>query len=192
MKKILIGIFLITVIGFIVSFATGLFNESEDGRSSSLRTVPVTRRNISSSVTATGIIKPGVGAEVRVGSRISGVVKHLHTNIGNEVRTGQLLAELDPTENQARYNQAKAALELAKANLNYTNLDLDRQKKLLIQQFVSQDKVDSAQRAHEVAMSEVNQAKANLRFAKIQLEYTKIYAPISGVVASVSTQEGET
>jgi len=105
-----------------------------------LQTARVTRRDISSSIIAPGIIRPGVGAEVRVGSRISGVVKRLYTNIGDRAEKGKLLAELDPIENEARYNQATASLELSRANLNYARLDLNRQQLLLKKNFVSQDK----------------------------------------------------
>ncbi|MCP5051111.1 MAG: efflux RND transporter periplasmic adaptor subunit [bacterium] len=191
-KKVLIGIFLMAIAGLIAVLATGVFDENETATSNGLRTVPVTRRDISSTVIATGIIKPGVGAEVRVGSRISGVVKRLYTNIGDKVKKGRLLAELDPTENNARFNQASAALELAQANLDYASLDLKRQQQLLKKQFVSQDRVDTAERSFDVARSQFKQAKANMDYAKIQLDYTKIFAPITGVVASISTQEGET
>jgi RND family efflux transporter MFP subunit len=145
-----------------------------------------------SSVLATGIIKPGVGAEVRVGSRVSGIVKRLHVKIGDRVEKGQLLGELERTEFQARYNQAEAALENAGARLNYATLNLDRQRALIKKNFTSQNKVDEAERAHEVAGSDLKQARANLDYAGIQLGYTWIRAPIPGVVASVSTQEGET
>jgi macrolide-specific efflux system membrane fusion protein len=133
-----------------------------------------------------------VGAEVRVGSRVSGIVTNLHVNVGDNVREGTLLAEIDSTEFEARLHQAEANLEVAKANLEFALLDRDRQNELLTKDLVSQNVVDVAERGHEVAEAEVKQAEANLEYARIQLEYTKIRAPISGVVASVSTQEGET
>ncbi len=191
-KKVLIGTFVIVLVVLMAGLTFGLLEEGEPGNPPGLQTARVTRRDISSSIIATGIIRPAVGAEVRVGSRISGIVKRLYTNIGDRVEKGKLLAELDPIENEARYNQAAAAVELAHANLNYARLDLNRQQLLLKKKFVSQDKVDTAERAFEVAESEFKQTKANLEYAKIQLGYTKIFAPISGVVASVSTQEGET
>ncbi len=152
----------------------------------------VTRRDISSSVLATGIIKPMVGAEVRVGSQASGTVKHLYVNIGDMVEKGQVLAELDPAELQAEYNQAKAALENARANAEYAKLDLKRQRSLLKQNFISQNQLDLAEKTFEINKAKLKQAEANLAYADVQLGYTKIIAPISGVIASVSTQEGET
>ncbi|NOY60728.1 MAG: efflux RND transporter periplasmic adaptor subunit [Calditrichaeota bacterium] len=158
----------------------------------SIQTATVTRRDISSSVLATGIIKPMVGAEVRVGSRASGTVQHLYVNIGDMVEKGQVLAELDPAELQAEYNQAKAALENARANYEYAKLDLKRQRSLLKQNFISQNQLDLAEKSFEINKAKLKQAEANLAYAGIQLGYTKIIAPISGVIASVATQEGET
>jgi len=119
-------------------------------------------------------------------------VQHLYVNIGNMVKKGQLLAELDPAELQAQYNQAKAALENARANAEYAKLDLKRQRSLLKQKFISQNKLDLAEKSFEINKAKLKQAQANLAYAAVQLGYTKIIAPIAGVIASVSTQEGET
>lgn len=157
-----------------------------------LRTAEAVRRDMGASVLATGVIKPMVGAEVRVGSRVSGIVHRLRANIGDRVEKGDVLAELDPTELQARVDQAAAALENNRAGLDYAQLDLERKRSLLSQAFVSQEQVDQAEKALRVAEAQVRQAEASLDYAKIQMGYTRITAPISGVVGSVSTQEGET
>jgi len=191
-KNVIILSSVVIVMVLVVGFSLGLFTSSSQGNSGTWHTRMVTRRDMGSSVLATGIIKPRVGAEVRVGSRVSGIVKRLHVNIGDRVEKGQLLGELDQTEFKARYNQALAALENARARLNYAALNLNRQQALKKENFTSQDKVDEAERAYEVAESDVKQARANLDYANIQLGYTQIRAPISGVVGSVSTQEGET
>jgi macrolide-specific efflux system membrane fusion protein len=166
--------------------------KSNQKNASSWQTAVVARQDIGSTVLATGIIKPMVGAEVRVGSRVSGVLKNLHANIGDVVKKGHLLAELDPTEYQAKYNQVDAALKNARANMDYARLDLERKQSLLRKNFISQNQVDMAETAWQIAAAQFNQAEANLEYARIQLEYTKIRAPISGVIASVAIQEGET
>ena len=172
----------------------GECNKSGDAQKdgNNIQTVKVSRRDISTSVLATGIVKPMVGAEVRVGSQASGTVKHLYVNIGDMVKKGQVLAELDPAELQAVYNQAKAALANARANYEYAKLDLKRQRSLLKQNFISQNQLDLAEKSFEINKAKLQQAEANLAYAGVQLGYTKIIAPISGVIASVSTQEGET
>jgi len=177
----------------LLSMVTGCGKSGDAQKNgSSVQTVTVKRRDISSSVLATGIVKPMVGAEVRVGSRASGTVKHLYVNVGDFVKKGQVLAEIDPKELQAEYNQAKAALENARANAEYAKLDLKRQRSLLKQNFISQNQLDLAEKSFEINRAKLKQAQANLAYAAVQLSYTKIVAPISGVIASVSTQEGET
>jgi HlyD family secretion protein len=195
-RKRFIFIFgLVIVMLAAVGFTLGVFNgkgQAEPSGPFAGKTGVVMRRDLGSVVLATGIIKPCVGAEVRVGSRVSGIVKRLHVRIGDFVEKGQLLGELDPTESRALYNQALANLENAKAGLNYAALALKRQKALIAKYFTSRNRVDEAKLAYEAAVSGLKQAKANLDYTEIQLDYTRIRAPITGVVAAVSTQEGET
>jgi len=190
MRKSLMVFIVAVVLMSMVMGCSKSGDAQKNGRS--IQTVTVSRRDMSSSVLATGIIKPMVGAEVRVGSRASGTVQHLYVNIGDMVTKGQVLAELDPAELQAENNQAKAALENARVNAEYAELDLKRQRSLLKQNFISQNQLDLAEKSFEINKAKVKQAEANLAYAGIQLSYTKIIAPISGVIASVSTQEGET
>lgn len=178
--------------GLAVSMAGGLSCKNNQKSASNQRTATVARQNIGSMVLATGIVKPMVGAEVRVGSRVSGILRTLYANTGDVVEKGQLLAELDSTEYLAKYNQVAAALENVRANMDYAELDLERQQSLLKESLVSQNQVDIAQKALLISVAQYSQAEANLEYARIQLEYTKLRAPISGVVASVATQEGET
>lgn len=181
---------LITIV--VLYFIVNSFVSNTNEKSDNFKTAVVTRRDIGSSVLSTGIIKPMVGAEVRVGSRVSGLVKSLHANVGDFVKKGQIIAELEPSELKAKYNQSFAALQNAKANYEYAKLDLERQKSLLKQNFISQNQLDLAEKTFEINKAQLEQAQANLDYTKVQLEYTKITAPITGIVASVSTQEGET
>ena len=182
------SIIAVVILFFIVSSFFSNTNEKENN----YKTAVVTRRDIGSSVLATGIIKPMVGAEVRVGSRVSGLVKRIYANVGDYVKQGQIIAELEPSELQAKYNQNLAALQNTLANYEYAKLDFERQKSLFKQNFISQNQLDLAEKTFEINKAQVEQGEANLDYAKVQLDYTKITAPISGIVASVSTQEGET
>jgi HlyD family secretion protein len=154
--------------------------------------VRVTRRTIGSSVKATGVVKPRIGAEVKVGSRVSGVVARLHVQIGDTVVRGQLLAELDTDELAARRDQAQAALAAAEATLQYARSDLARKQALGTARLLSAAELDVAERSRGVAEQQRAEAAANLDFARTQLGYSRIAAPIGGIVASVATQEGET
>jgi RND family efflux transporter MFP subunit len=154
--------------------------------------VPVVRRSIGTAVKATGIIKPMVGAEVRVGSRISGVVRRLYVRVGDQVRRGDLLAELDDRELTARRAEAVGALEVSEANLQFARADLGRKRGLHAERLLAPADLDVAERACAVAEKQHAQAEASLAYAATQLSYSRIAAPISGVVSSVTTQEGET
>jgi RND family efflux transporter MFP subunit len=159
---------------------------------SATRVVQVERRDVGSVVKATGVIKPRVGAEVRVGSRISGVVKRLYVQIGDAVQKGQLLASLDDRDLRARRDEAAAAVRQATADRRFARDDLRRKTVLHASGGISPSDLEAAQRADAVAEAQETRARANLVFAEAQVEYARIVAPIAGVVASVSTQEGET
>ena len=162
------------------------------GEQQELRTHMVGRRDISATVMAMGVVRPMVGAEVKVGSRVSGVVTHLRANIGDHVRAGDVIAEIDDAEFRARVAQNEASLARARAEAELARLNLDRLNTMAAREFVARQQVDSAESALTVAQAQVKQAEANLESARIQLSYTHITAPITGVVASVATQEGET
>lgn len=169
-------------------------------------TARVARRDFASAVQATGAVKPQVGAEVRVGARISGKLQRLHANIGDTVKQGQTLAELDKADLEAVVAQRRADVAVgearvadAEARLKLAGLELERAQSLRTNQIASQQELDSAgmtftvaQAALRLAQRQVEAAKAALQEAEARLSYATILAPISGVIGSVSTQEGET
>jgi RND family efflux transporter MFP subunit len=189
-----LGMGIVAGVGLLVSLALMGRGGAQPDRAGSpgVDTVRAERRDIGVQVKATGVIRPMVGAEVKVGSRASGVVARLHVRIGDPVRKGQRLAELDDRELRARRDQAEAALLAARAQLEYAAVDLRRKRELFASRLIAALDLDLAERAHAVAREERAEAEANLAYARTQLEYARIDAPISGVVSSVSTQEGET
>ncbi len=167
--------------------ATRSLERPQDGR-----LVRVSRRDVGTTVKATGVVKPMIGAEVKVGSRVSGVVERLHVRIGDRVEKGQLLAQLDAHELVARRDQAEAALRSARASLAYAQAELARKRELAAARLIAPSQLDLAATAAGVAEQQRAEAEANLDYARTQLGYARIEAPIAGVVSSVSTQEGET
>ena len=209
---------------------------------STTSTATVARRDFSSSVLATGAVQAQVGAEVRVGARISGKVERLHANIGDQVAKGQVVAELEKADLEALVSQREAELDLARAELaavesllpkeiekakldvtegeaTYTLAEsmLGRTRQLHQKNVVSQDELDQAEERHSVskvrvasarnalelaetrysedlrqARAQIARATSALENARVQLSYATISAPIDGVIASVSTEEGET
>ena len=167
-------------------------------RPNSAQVAQVPRRNVRDVrdtelvVTATGVVKPRSGAEVRVGSRVSGVVRRLFVRIGDRVEKGQILAELDARELTERRDQAGAAVGSARVDLAYAQADLRRKRELGAAQLIAPSELDLAERACGVAEQRLRENEANLASVTTQLGYARISAPIAGVVASISTQEGET
>jgi len=194
MKRTVITLAVVGLVGIALWVWPGFFvREGAPGaRTASVRTATIARQDIRSTVLATGVIRPMVGAEVQVGSRVSGVLQSLNVSIGDHVESGEVLARLDPTEFRARFDQVEAALITAEVEERFAGFDLDRARELKAQGVIPQSELDAVERRSQVAAANLAQTRANLRSAQIQLDYTVIRAPVSGVVASVSTQVGET
>jgi len=156
------------------------------------RTARVTMGSLNETITATGVIRPVTGAEVNVGSRISGTVVSLPVEIGDRVRTGQVLAELDATALRAEVDEARADVNLSMPRVKLAESTLLRREKLATKGLASDEDLEVARRDLAVAHAQLEANRARLRSAEIQLDYTRITAPIDGVVAEVSTREGET
>ena len=179
----------------VVAVAAGgaaLWRQTSSPVAPAVETIQVARRTIATDVRATGVVRPMTGAQVRVGPRVSGIVRTLAVRVGDRVAKGQLLAELDDRELVARHREALAALDLARANLELAAATLARRRTLADGGLISRNDLDVAANANAVAQQEVGRAAAAADYAATQLTYARIEAPIDGVVASVSTQEGET
>lgn len=160
--------------------------------------VRVARRDFSSSVLATGAVKPQVGAEVRVGSRIPGKVERLRANIGDVVTKGQVVAELEKADLQATVAQRQAELELARAKrdavesthpkeiekaetdvahrqatLALCEQDFRRQSELLLAKGVSRDDWERSQERLKVAQAAMTAAHKSLELAHTRYEEEK-------------------
>jgi len=209
-KKIILA-----VIGVMVSIGIifgGVFLSRKGNISPApYETVVVTKKDIASSILATGSVKPMVGAEVKVGSRISGKVEHLHANIGDKVEKGQIIAEIEKKDLEANVAQARANLAAAKAvaGVNRASLwpKLDAESTYGAKDTVYFPKtgdnfaglvfsipIFNGPDLYKIreARSLQDASKAALEYAEVQLSYATITAPISGVISSVTTQEGET
>ena len=181
------AIIVIAIVAFISHSRVG-----SDKAEPAVTKVVVEKRDMGSLVQATGIIKPKVGAEVKVGARITGKVEHLYANIGDRVKKGQVLVRLEQDDLKARADQAEAAYLEAAAAFDKAKIDLDRDKPLAKEGYISQQNIDVLQNVYDMAKARVMKAKADQDYAKAQLSYATITAPISGTIASVTTQQGET
>jgi len=143
-------------------------------------------------VNATGTVRLRVGSEVRVGSQLSGIVKKLNVTVGSHVRGGDVIAEIDDAPIQARLAQANAQAELDRATMERAKVTADRAQKLGSQELIPVQQQQDLQLAFQEAQAKYEKSLRDRDLVKVALGYTQIRAPISGTVASVSTQEGET
>ncbi|MBK5416217.1 efflux RND transporter periplasmic adaptor subunit [Pseudomonas sp. TH31] len=153
---------------------------------------------------ASGILQPV--RKVDVGSQASGQLKSLLVHPGDFVNKGQLLGEIDPALSVNALQDAQVALNslLAQkmandAQVNQSRLALQRQREMFAQQAAARQDVESAEVAMQVQLAQlasmkaqIHQQKIRVDTAKTNLGYTRILAPVSGTVVSVTTQEGQT
>lgn len=157
-----------------------------------IKTTKVSRETLTREVIATGVIRPVVGAEINVGSRVSGIVESLPVKVGDRVDAGELLALIDPTPFEALLEQAKAEVELSRAEIALAESNLERKQNLAAEGYSPEADLEAAIRDLNVARSRLALNQAKVRSAEIDLGYTQIRAPIKGVIADVTTREGET
>jgi len=155
-----------------------------------LPTLRVSRATLTNSTVAIGTIKSKVGAEVKVGSQLSGIVARLNVNVGDKVSKGDVLAALDDRTWRARVEALKAQINSAIAEEEYADAEVARSVRL--GDVLPRNQVEDTQRSLKVKKAEVERLRASLAEAEITLGYTVIRAPVSGTIASVSTNQGET
>jgi len=188
MKKfILLGLVLAVVAGVAVWRSAGSSKEI-----TVLAKAPVERGHVRHLLEATGIVKAQVGAQVKIGARATGVLVNIPVKVGDEVRAGELVAEIDDREVRAKLTEAKARARLAEAKAVRAAKDLDRKKRLVSQKLEPQSSLDEALEDARVTSYEAEATRAGLESLRIQLSYHRIFSPINGVVSNITAQEGET
>ncbi len=135
-----------------------------------------------------GRISANLVAEVR--PQVGGIIRSRNFKEGSEVKEGDVLYEIDPSSYQASYDSAIAALQKAEGAVPNAQAKLDRYAGLSAQSAVSQQNFDDAKSALVQAQADVASAKAALETARINLNYTKIRAPISGRVDASTVTVG--
>jgi membrane fusion protein (multidrug efflux system) len=128
--------------------------------------------------------------EAEVRPQITGIVQSRLYTEGSYVKAGQTLFQIDPTSYQSTVNSAKAELKKSLADLQTTEKEMLRYKKLLAQKLSSQQLFDQAESSYLQAKAEVAVQQAALDYANIQLSYTTIKAPIAGQAGFSQVSEG--
>jgi membrane fusion protein, macrolide-specific efflux system len=184
--------------------AYGWMRFSEKPATSTFLTAPVTRGNVEETVLATGTLKPV--RLVAVGSQASGRITSIKFKLGDTVRTGDLIAEIDSTtqNNELRTSQAslsnmKAQKEEKQASLEGYRKTLIRQQAIYAKQAGSEADLQTAETNVAVTIAQIAALDAQIisaeiavETAKAELGYTRITAPTDGTVLAIVNQEGRT
>ena len=164
----------------------------------------VERGDLEMSVSATGTLSPLI--TVQVGSQVSGIVYKVYADFNSQVKTGDIIAEIEPSlfkaevaQAQANFDSAEAAREKSSVEMREAERDLARVTRLQKRNVMAESEADAARFRydaavveHKVKKAQVAQAKAALEHARVNLANTKIYAPIDGVVLSRDVAVGQT
>ncbi len=174
------------------------------GQKSNYLAETVTRGDIENAITAVGTLN--ALRSINVGAQVSGQLKSVKVEVGDQVKQGQLIAEIDPSPFEKKVEIASAQLDNLKAQLLSKQAQLtlkkanaSRQRSLLATRGVSQSTVDQADADLAMADADVKalgaqirQQEAQLASDKVDLGYTKIYSPMEGTVVDQAAKEGET
>jgi len=129
--------------------------------------------------------------DIPIRARVEGFLEGIYFDEGRAVKKGQLLYTIDPQPFMADVAAKKSMVAEAKTVLVNAENELARYKPLGETNAVSQSDVDAAQATRDAAVSSVDAAKANLELSEINLSYTKIHAPIYGMIGKTEAREGE-
>jgi multidrug efflux system membrane fusion protein len=138
----------------------------------------VDRRDVRVLISAIGTLNARATAVVR--AKVSGELQKLHFKEGDEVKAGQLLADIDPRSFQATLGQVQGALQRDQAQLKNAQLDLQRYQALLAQDSIASQQVDTQAALVRQLQGTVAADQGQVDAARLQLSYTKVTAPIAG------------
>lgn len=192
MKKIVLAIAVVGVIGALVWFRLSGGGAGQDmrhrGGPPDVTTIVVARRDVPLEITLPGRTAAYRVAEIR--PRVNGIIEKRLFTEGSRVKAGEALYQLDDDVYKAALQSAEAGLSQAKATLHVSDLKVTRYKELLGTKAISQQDFDDAEAALEQAKASVAVANAAVRTAKLNLSYTRVFAPIDGRIGKSMMTEG--
>lgn len=177
---------------------------ARDGDAAKWITAKASRGDIEDTTTALGTLQPL--EYVDVGTQVSGQLRRVYVQIGDQVSQGQPLAEIDPTVYGSKVDAGQANLQNLRAQLTEKQAQaaladelFARQQRMLAANATSQESFQNAQTTQKAARAQVaqlqaqiNQVQSTLRGDQANLGYTNIYAPMAGTVVSQSARQGQT
>lgn len=197
-KKLLVYILILLVV---VYFVYNYFKPKND---IVYMTQKVERQSIEDTVSATGEI--GAMELVDVGAQVSGEIQKLYVELGQKVKKGDPIAQIDSTTqqnevdiNKAKLESYKAQLKAAKVSFKVAAQQYERAKKLMKSNAISKESLEDFENAYATAQSNLSQVESLLKQTEISLStaetnlgYTQISAPMDGTIVSIPVEEGQT
>lgn len=153
-----------------------------------VKTATVSVQPVPVQLDAVGTVEPDQSAAIR--AQIGGTLKSVHFREGDHVKAGQLLFQIDPGTLLAEVENARANLARDQAALAEATAQQQRLAPLASKEYVTRAEYDQAVAAQKSASAAAEAHRAQLRAAEIQLERTRLHAPISGRAGSLGTKQG--
>jgi len=129
--------------------------------------------------------------DIPIRARVEGFLESIEFQEGSKVKKDQLLYTIDPQSLTAASNAQKSQVTATQTQLSKARADLDRIKPLAATNAVSKSELDAAQAAYDAAIANLNAAKSNLKSSNIDLSYTQVKSPITGVIGKTMARVGE-
>jgi multidrug efflux system membrane fusion protein len=126
-----------------------------------------------------------------LGFRVPGKITARVVDVGASVKKGQVLARLDPTDNQMNADASRAAVNAAKTDLQFASAELDRYKTLFEKNFVSKTALDQKSATFDAAKARLEQTEAQAGVTRNQVGYTTLVADQDGVITAVLAESGQ-
>lgn len=180
---------LLVVLAAVAVTAYAAWRKNGDAQSAYLTDSP-SRGEIVETVSANGTVNPVT--LVSVGTQVSGTALKVLADFNDTVSQGQVLVELDPAAYEARVRQARAALDAAQASLELARANEARSRDLFDKGYVARQDLDQSRQAWKSAQAQVEQARAQLADAEVDLRNSVIRSPVSGVVVARTVDAGQT
>ncbi|MFT5142537.1 MAG: HlyD family secretion protein [Rhodothermales bacterium] len=186
MKRIVAVVFVI----LLSAGAVWRFTSGQGEATTSYRFVTLQHGDLEAVVSSTGSLN--AVRTVQVGTQVSGQIDRLYVDFNDRVRSGQLLAQIDTTLLVSSVQESRATLRRVLAQRDFAQVELNRIKGLHDQAFATDVELNQAVYNLEIAASNLTSSEIALDRASRNLGYSRIYAPMSGVVIERSVEVGQT
>lgn len=181
---------IVLIIILLIAAFYGYSSLSNDAGPVEYKTGQVDRGKLIRTISANGTLTPL--ELIEVGTQISGTVTRIYADFNDQVKTGQILAKLDPALLDAQLQQSTANLKSAQTSLALAISKLSRSRQLVKKGFISSEALDEAEQQFKAARAQVGVNQAQVARDRANLNYSIIRSPISGVVVARDVNVGQT